>query len=257
MLLTDVENTLPLLPYLDRLLDLGENLNLFETVHKVSLWERLTSDPELASNFNRAMENMDGMGGMAPVLDYPWGERCDVVIDVAGGKGRFLANILEQTDVKSGILFDLESVITEAKTEWAKRYSKSANSRVSYVGGSFFNVEDLPKSKQESIHCYVLRNVLHDWSDKDTHTILANLAYVMSNQDKLIITEVLPDEFLHGPESASVTSLDIIMATIQGKERTISQFNALLEKSGLDPIQEVTETRSLFKVAMTKRHQMH
>jgi len=257
MLLHQVKDIIPAYLHVNQLLEKGESFNAFEHAHKASLWDHILGDPERALVFNKAMENIDGIGGVAPVLDFDWAQNCEVVVDLAGGKGRYLANILQLTDTKKGILFDLPQVIAEAKEAWPQSYSPKTISKVSFVSGSFFNTSQIPQAPagdRTTVHCYVLRNILHDWSDQDSLQILANLAASLRPIDKLIITETIPDELMQDKGQADVvTMMDIVMSTFQGKERTISQFNSLFQQSGFHPFQEVRPTRSLFKLGITSK----
>ena len=79
---------------------------------------------------------------------------------------------------------------------------------------------------------YYLRNVLHDWPDKDCREILQRTASAMKKDySKLLINEwCLRD---HG-SSIYATFLDInMMAVCAGTERTEAQWEDLLKSSGL------------------------
>ena len=47
--------------------------------------------------------------------------------------------------------------------------------RTDFVGGSFFEAATVPVARADSRDVYVLRVVLHDWSDAKTLEILANV----------------------------------------------------------------------------------
>jgi hypothetical protein len=92
MLMHQMFDIIPCYANMEKLLDEApgeEKINLFNAHHKVeNMWEYFVN--ERGSNFNKAMEDLDGIGGDVAAQDVPWEERCSVVIDVGGGKGRFI-----------------------------------------------------------------------------------------------------------------------------------------------------------------------
>lgn len=254
MLLHQMQDITPLYGHFERVLQ-SRDVNLFKQVHGVqNMWDYFVGD--VGSNFNRAMEDLDGVGGTIAALDFPWNDHCDIVLDIGGGKGRYLAAILQHNpNITRGVLFDLPFAIQEARQAWSQRYSPLLNQRVQFVGGDFFVRDQIPVSNGGSNggngrHCYVLRVVIHDWSDEDAVKILSNIESRMREGDSVIVSEVIPDEYTTIP---AVGWMDVVMATFQGKERTVEQMNDLLTKAGLKPISKVGMTRSLFRLAVSTK----
>jgi hypothetical protein len=162
-----------------------------------------------------------------------------------------LASILKYATKIDGVLFDLPYAIGEAKTAWPQVYPESLNRRVSFAAGSFFNASDIP-NPPGGPRCYVLRVVLHDWDDAHCVQILSNIAKRVRPGDSVVIVESIPEEFGNLP---SVTTMDIVMATFRGKERTREALDQLFVKSGLDPSNVLLHTRSLFRVAVSTKKQ--
>ena len=135
---------------------------------------------------------MEGIDGLARpgVLYFDFGAHCDTLVDIGGGKGRVLSHILKATNISNGILFDLADVIEEAKVAW-KDYTVSATLH----SGSLFDASSFPKSPTGRT-CFHLRNVIHDWSDADSITILKNVNQQMDSDDILLISESLPEEIV-------------------------------------------------------------
>ena len=113
------------------------------------------SQPELSEVFNEAMTNFSELAVDAVTAAYDFtGYR--TIVDVAGGHGRLLAGILAATPSATGVLFDLPHVVAGAEPMLRKH---RAAERVRIVEGSFFD------AVPEGGDLYVLKNILHDWSD--------------------------------------------------------------------------------------------
>jgi demethylsterigmatocystin 6-O-methyltransferase len=78
---------------------------------------------------------------------------------------------------------------------------------------------------------YYMRRIMHDWCDNDASKILQNVAASMGPDSRILIDEVvLPRTGAHW----QATMADIaMMAASAGKERSMSQWNALCGRSGL------------------------
>jgi hypothetical protein len=106
-----------------------------------------------------------------------------VVADIGGGHGVLLDSIMRSNPSMTGILFDSEQVIEGA----ALIAANGVGNRRQNIGGDFF--ESVP----EGADIYILKNVLHDWSDDRAVRILKNCRRVMGSQEKLLVIEmVLP-----------------------------------------------------------------
>lgn len=79
---------------------------------------------------------------------------------------------------------------------------------------------------------YLIRQVLHDWPDKECRTILSNLAAAMRpGYSRILINEmIVPDV----NASDFITACDLVMMGLSGgMERTESHWNRLLASAGL------------------------
>jgi SAM-dependent methyltransferase len=141
--------------------------------------------------------------------------------DIGGGHGLFLRGILSETKGPQGVLFDLPEVIEQA----AAPGPSELNQRFSTVGGSFF------KSVPDQCDLYILRHVIHDWSDEDAIKILENCRKAMSPGGKVLIIELL----LKDPNQPAFTPfMDLTMLTLLwGRERTLSEYSKILSAAKL------------------------
>jgi hypothetical protein len=151
----------------------------FEHVHGAGLFDYLAGHPEEANLFNLGMAGNSPAHARLVAATYDF-SRMSLVVDVAGGRGRLLATILEHDPHLRGILFDLPHVIENAR-ELVN--DAGVADRCEFVGGSFF--EAVP----EGGDAYILRNIIHDWEDDQAVAILMTCRRSMGNGARLILVE--------------------------------------------------------------------
>jgi len=192
----------------------------FEMVHGMGAFEFLETDPELAEVFNRAMTSGSEFAIYSTLAAYDFGGY-RTIIDVGGGHGRLLSMILAKVPEARGVLFDLLSVVDGAEAELKRT---GVADRCTVVDGSFF--ESVP----EGGDAYLLKSVIHDWSDDDAERILRNVRAAITPGGKLLLLEaVLPER----PSSHIGVMFDLeMMVALRGKERTRAEWADLLGRSG-------------------------
>jgi hypothetical protein len=79
-----------------------------------TFWQHLESNPRHEATFDAAMHEVNQFGGTAVAVNYPW-SNFDCVVDVAGGVGGFLADILGRHPQLQGVLFDQPAQIQRAQ----------------------------------------------------------------------------------------------------------------------------------------------
>jgi hypothetical protein len=131
----------------------------------------------------------------------------------------------------AGILFELPHVIADAAAGDGRRLQMHA--------GNFF-VDPLPLAD-----AYLLMDVLHDWADEDVKRILAAVRRAAPRHARVLIVETLVAES-PGPHLGK--TLDIIMLAVTGgRERTRSEYAALLDDAGLR-LERVVPTQSQYSI---------
>ena len=152
-------------------------------------------------------------------------------VDIGGNKGSLLVRLLEERPEASGILFDLPPTAAAAQDSLA---ASPVSERIECVGGSFF--ETIPPGRD----LYLLKQILHDWSDEEALQILANTRRAMKAGTPLLVIERLMPE---SPQPCEAMDVDMLMMIwTSGRERSIAAYQQLLEESGFAVRSVVGET---------------
>lgn len=141
-----------------------------------------------------------------------------LLVDVGGGRGKDLRAFHERFPDLPGrlILQDLAHV-----TETADVTNKIENQ-----AHSFFDEQPVKGAK-----AYYLRNVIHDWPDKQAIEILSRLREAMSPDSLVLIHEkAMPETNI--PWMAAIGDMTM-MTAFASSERTKNELETLLNKAGL------------------------
>ncbi|GII80956.1 methyltransferase [Sphaerisporangium rufum] len=196
----------------------------FEHIYGKPFFEYLKSDQENGALFDRAMEHMSRVTarGLADRIEP---ERFSLIVDVGGGRGHFLGELLRRTPLAQGLLFDLPGVAAEAERTLA---ALGVAGRAKFAAGDFF--QDVPSGGD----AYVLKAVLHNWDDDSARTILTRIHDAMTAGDhsRLFIVEQVigpPNQWDH----AKLLDLDM-MLRFGGRERDLWEWRRLVESAGFE-----------------------
>lgn len=187
----------------------------FDHVHGMRNWEYYKSHPEAAARFDGAMRAMTS--GISPAVAGAYDfSRFRVVVDVGGGDGTLLAEILRAHPGVRGILFDRPDVVARAQQPALEK-----------IGGNF--MEKVP----EGGDAYLMKSIIHDWDDAEALQILRRCREAMRDDATLLVVErVLPETI--GPADLEALLGDLNMLTGPGgRERTEAEFADLLQGAGL------------------------
>jgi hypothetical protein len=201
----------------------------FEHAHGASLFEFLARHPEEADLFNKGMAGNSPAHARLVAAAYDF-SRMSLVIDVAGGRGRLLATILESNPHLRGILFDLPRIVEDARQ---LINDAGVADRCEFVGGNFF--EAVP----EGGNAYILRNIIHDWEDDQAVAILTTCRRAMGDGARLILVERYVAE--DPRETPLVHHADLeMLVNVGGLERTSDEYATLLARGGFRLVQTIS-----------------
>ncbi|TQM37430.1 methyltransferase [Pseudonocardia cypriaca] len=182
----------------------------FERVHGMTFFQYLDAQPANSARFQGSMAVRAVREAAAVVEAYDF-RRFRSLVDVGGGSGVLLREILGAAPQLSATLFDRPEVVRDAQ--------------LPAVGGDFFS--DVPAGAD----AYVLSRVIHDWTDDEAVAILRTVRRAIPDTGTLLLVEaVLPERAADDP---AAIRMDVHMLTLLGgQERTADEFAALLDVGG-------------------------
>ena len=203
----------------------------FDKIFGAPVFDYLAKHPDEGRCFDQAMTSIHGPETPAMVEAYSFA-RFQTIVDVGGGNGSTLLEVLRSAVRARGIVFDLPGVVERAQ---ATIRTAGLGDRCRVEGGSFF--ESVPKGAD----AYILRHIIHDWDDQKSIQILRRCREAMASGGKVLVVEsVIPP----GDEPHPGKWLDIIMLAVPGgRERTRAEYETLLAAAGLK-LERVVATRS-------------
>jgi hypothetical protein len=200
----------------------------FEHVNGLQFFEYLNQYPNEVELFAEAMRGFSAATGAAVAETYDF-SGIRTLADIGGSQGLILSLILRKYPEMRGILFDLPSVVKGAPN-FIKSYG--LENRIDVRTGDFF--EAIP----DGADAYLLKHILHDWSDEDCLRILKSIHAVAGSDTKLLIVDAVIGA---GNEREYGKVLDIYMLVhFRGKERTHSEWKELLNAAGFQLTQVVS-----------------
>ena len=179
-----------------------------------SVWDYRARHPEESAIFDRAMVANTRSVNAAVVAAYDFG-RYATIVDVGGGYGELLRAILDANPGSRGVLFDQQHVVEKADVP----------ERCDVVAGSFFDA--VPPGGD----AYVLKSIVHDWEDEENLRILRACRDAMRPEARVVVVEFVVEPPNEGRDGKF---MDLLMLVGPGgRERTLDEFGALFEASGL------------------------
>lgn len=192
----------------------------FKLEHGKGPWAYRQERPEEVAVFNRAMNSNTGPVASALLDAYDF-SGAGLVVDVGGGGGLLLTEILKANLPARGILFDLPRTVEDARTFVS---AAGLGDRCELVAGDFF------KAVPPGADVYILKSILHDWYDEDAARILSSVRSAAESNAVLLVIESV----IAGPNegaAAKLGDLNMLVAA-GGRERTRDEWEQLLAGSG-------------------------
>ncbi len=188
----------------------------FERLFGADFWSWLADNPEERASFDSAMaqgkeQRLDRFASIAWHGD-------ETVVDVGGGNGSLLIELLRRQPGLRGIVLDLPETV---------RDEASFGDRIEFVAGSFF--ESVPRGD-----FYILGTILHDWDDEHATAILRTIRAAAPDDARLLVIDAVvpPGNEPFGPKWLDL----LLLALFRGRERDELQWRTLLERGGFEPV---------------------
>ena len=187
-----------------------------------SIFEYFAAEPERGAIFDEAMSRHAIVVHAASIDAYDFAHS-KTVVDIGGGAGTFLTELLSRYSEMTGVLFDQQHIVEKAHHTFA---GAGIEHRVSIESGSFF--ERVPAGGD----LYVFGMIMHNWGDEDCIKILSNLRKVMKPSSKVVLLEyVIPEG--KEPHFAKILDMEMLITYREGRERTEKEFREIFEAAGL------------------------
>ncbi len=181
-------------------------------------WEDLEAHPELAAKFDALMGPQGhGVPDWRVLVNPADWETVRTVVDVGGGTGSLLAEILRARPEVKGTLVDMPHTVARSGEIFA---AAGVADRATAVGQSFF--DPLPAGND----LYILKNVLSDWPDGEATAILQRCAEAARPSGRVVA--------FNGAGPGEEASPEILMMVlVGGRGRTLEEFSELARAAGL------------------------
>lgn len=194
----------------------------YPTVHGVSFWDDYGADEGLRLFFGQVMAAYAWQTGPVLATECDWSSTTRV-LDVGGGNGALLTELLTANPHLSGAVLDLAPVEPEATSALNEA---GLAGRAEFVPGSFF--DPLPTGYDT----YVVSRVITDWGDEDALRIMTRVAEV-AGPGRVLVVEVLAGE----EHAKNNSSFDLqSLALLGGRERSVEEFTALAQRAGFTTV---------------------
>ena len=207
----------------------------FDHVYGEFYFDWIGQHPAEGKVFHDAMTSMSLGAGAAVAAGYDF-TGINTLVDVGGGHGLLLAAVLQQYPQMKGVLYDAPSVVADAPGALA---AQGVADRCEIVGGDFF------ASAPAGGDAYMLKHIIHDWSDDECLVILNHCRAAMNDGGKVLIAEmVLPEP--NAPGVSKLLDLEMLQF-MTGCERTAEEYRALLDRAGFE-LTRIVPTPSPYSV---------
>jgi hypothetical protein len=201
----------------------------FRHRHGCTVFAWYRNHPGRAAIFDDAMADFSRQETEALLAAYDFAPLRHVV-DVGGGKGELLRRLLQAHGHLQGTLFDQPEVVATAEVP------PELQGRLSVSGGDFFT--EIPAGGD----AYLLKHIVHDWSDEACLRLLERIRSAMAPGARLLLLEqVIPPG--NGPFPGKLLDLNMLVMSEGGRERTPGEYAILLSKAGLN-LQRIVPTPS-------------
>jgi hypothetical protein len=182
-------------------------------------WEDLEAHPEVAASFDALMGTAGhGVPDWHVLADEAGWESVRTVVDVGGGTGALLAEILRARPEVRGTLVDLPGPVARSSEVFQ---AAGVADRVTTVAQSFFDA--LPGGRD----LYIVKNVLGDWGDGEATAILRRCAEAACPSGGAVVFSGT------GPGEEASPEL-LMMVLVGGRGRTLDELREMAREAGLE-----------------------
>jgi len=192
-----------------------------EHLYGVPFHSYLAQDSQKSEVYNQAMTDLTSSLIPAVLASYDFSS-ISKIVDVGGGHGILLSEILKKNPTMKGILFDQLPVVEGARPLLE---AQGVIERCELVAGNFF--ESVPSGGD----AYLMKHIIHGPNVEGIQSILNNCHQAMPENAKLLILEkVIAPE--NKPSFSKWIDLQLLLASNGGRERTETEYGEILAAAG-------------------------
>jgi len=196
------------------------------------LYDYFVSEPQIGALFDRTMTSVARHRHSPAVDAYDFGQFA-TLIDVGGGDGGLIVEILRAHPQSTGVVFDLPRAAANAKHTID---AAGLAARCRFIGGDAF------QSVPSGADAYVLSNFLVSWGDDEAIIPLRNCRNAVGRTGRVLLIEWIMPAGNEPPEDFwlwdATVAMDLNMLALfgsgSGRVRTRSGFRDLLASAGLE-----------------------
>ncbi len=188
----------------------------YHEVFRRPFWDDLAAHPDIAASFD-ALMGPAGHGIPDPdvLINGNW-DSVHTVVDVGGGTGSLLAEVLRAHPTVRGVLVDLPDTVARSREIFR---NAGVADRVTTSAQSFF--DPLPAGAD----LYLLKSVLGDWPDREALAILKRCSEAARPNGRIIM--------LGGVSEGEASPELLMLVLVGGRNRSLAEFRELARAAGL------------------------
>ncbi|MFO0689799.1 MAG: methyltransferase [Myxococcota bacterium] len=201
------------------------------------LFDHLDRHPDQAALYDAAIEAFAQREAVALAERFDFSD-VRRVLDVGGGRGGLLVELLGRHPHLSGLLLERPTAVREARAAFARA---GLAGRCEAVVGDFF--EALP----EGADLCIVKHIVHSWDDDTASALLARCARAVGPDGRVLVIEGI---LMRDGRRNLTNMLDLEMLVLcgPGRERTKPELRRLFARAGLSLVESrpLTESARLF-----------
>ncbi|EGC30770.1 hypothetical protein DICPUDRAFT_8582, partial [Dictyostelium purpureum] len=207
----------------------------FQSIGYPNLWAFSSQNDDFKTCFIKAMSfQTQSNHSILSEFSNQMGES-KVVCDIGGSSGKLLSDLIPlYPSIEKAINFDLPMAInSEFSQGFIKSLAPEIKSKLEYKPGDFFKAETIP----ENADLYIMKRVIHDWSNEKSTVIINNVYSKMKPNTYLVLLEgILPPK--NQPDFHAI--FDILnLHVIGGQERTTEEWEQLISATNFKSIESI------------------
>ncbi|KIK79502.1 hypothetical protein PAXRUDRAFT_834060 [Paxillus rubicundulus Ve08.2h10] len=148
-----------------------------------TFFDWMRQDDTRRESYHRSMTALNSiMGSLAVLTHFPF-EKYSTVVDVGGGIGAFSIPLAKTHRHIKITVHDLPEALAQARKVWATKCPEATEeNRVEFAELNFFT--QVPVKGKD---IYYLRNIIHDWPDRESTLILRNIRQALEPHSRVLI----------------------------------------------------------------------